>query len=124
MLRNRRGGMSLRWLSELLDAGIEIHGQIVVCPGTNDGAVLDDTLAGVLDRFPQLATLCVVPLGVSQFSTEPDLRPHTVSEAAAVIDCVEDWQDVFLTTLGRRLGLSGRRVLPPGGPAFPVSGQL
>jgi NifB/MoaA-like Fe-S oxidoreductase len=103
MLRNNRGAMSLRWLGALLDAGIEVHGQIVVCPGTNDGAVLDDTLAGVLDRFPELATLCVVPLGVSRFSSEPELRPHTTEEAAAVVDCVEDWQDVFLAVLGRRL---------------------
>jgi putative radical SAM enzyme (TIGR03279 family) len=103
MLRNRRGAMSLRWLGALLEAGIEVHGQIVVCPGTNDGAVLDDTLAGVLDRFPGLATLCVVPLGVSRYSTEPDLRRHTAAEAAAVIAAVEDWQDVFLAVLGRRL---------------------
>ena len=56
MLRNRRGATSLRWLRALLDHGIEVHGQVVVCPGVNDGAVLDDTLAGVLDRYPELAT--------------------------------------------------------------------
>ena len=58
---------SLRWLRALLDHGIEVHGQVVVCPGLNDGAVLDDTLAGVLDRYPELASLCVVPLGVSRY---------------------------------------------------------
>jgi putative radical SAM enzyme (TIGR03279 family) len=57
MLRNRRGATSLRWLSALLDGGIEVHGQVVVCPGRNDGAVLEDTLAGVLDRYPTLATV-------------------------------------------------------------------
>ena len=71
MLRNRRGATSLRWLRALLDHGIEVHGQVVVCPGVNDGAVLDDTLAGVLDRYPELASLCVVPLGVSRYNTEP-----------------------------------------------------
>src|SRR6266705_2426371 len=44
LLRNRRGATSLRWLGALLDAGVEVHGQVVVCPGINDGAVLDDTL--------------------------------------------------------------------------------
>ena len=43
MLKNPRGGMSLRWLRALLDHGIEVRGQIVVCPGVNDGAILDDT---------------------------------------------------------------------------------
>src|SRR6478752_1262088 len=64
LLRNPRGGMSLRWLRALLDNGITVHGQIVVCPGINDGDVLADTLAGVLDRYSSLASLAVVPLGV------------------------------------------------------------
>src|SRR5215510_7621343 len=50
LLRNRRGATSLRWLAALLEAGIEVHGQVVVCPDVNDGPVLDDTLLGVLDR--------------------------------------------------------------------------
>ena len=79
MLRNRRGATSLRWLRALLDHGIEVHGQIVVCPDRNDGAILDDTFAGVLDTYPELASLCVVPLGVSRFNTEPAMRPHTPS---------------------------------------------
>ena len=103
MLRNRRGATSLRWLRALLDNGIEVHGQVVVCPGINDGRVLDDTLAGVLDEYPELASLCVVPLGVSRWSTEARMRAHTQEEAAAVVDCVEDWQDIFLATLGRRV---------------------
>ena len=103
MLRNRRGATSLRWLRALLDHGIEVHGQVVVCPGINDGRVLDGTLAGVLDRYPELASVCVVPLGVSRFNKEPRMRPHTLAEAADVVDCVHDWQDVFLATLGRRV---------------------
>jgi putative radical SAM enzyme (TIGR03279 family) len=103
MLRNRRGATSLRWLRALLDHGVEVHGQVVVCPGVNDGAVLDDTLAGVLDRYAELASMCVVPLGVSRFNTEARMRPHTRAEAAAVVDCVHDWQEVFAATFGRRM---------------------
>ena len=103
MLRNRRGGTSLRWLRALLDAGIEVHGQIVVCPGVNDRAVLEDTLCGILDRFPELASAAAVPLGVSRFSTEASMRPHTTEEAARVLDSIHDWQDTFREVLGRRL---------------------
>ena len=46
-----------------------------------DGAVLADTLAGVLDRYPELASLCVVPLGVSRHNTEARMRPSTPTEA-------------------------------------------
>src|SRR5438105_12377922 len=101
--RNRRGATSLRWRELLLDAGIEVHGQVVVCPGINDGAVLDDTLLGVLDRFPQLATVGVVPLGVSAHNREEEMRVHTLAEAQAVVDLVEIWQTRFLAALGRRL---------------------
>jgi putative radical SAM enzyme (TIGR03279 family) len=92
MLRNRRGATSLRWLRALLDHGIEVHGQVVVCPGVNDGPVLADTLAGVLDQYPELRTLACVPLGVSRYSHEPAMRAHTAAEAAAVVDAVGEWQ--------------------------------
>ena len=63
MLKNPRGGMSLRWLRALLDHGIAVHGQVVLCPGVNDGEVLRRTMAGVLDEYPELESVAVVPLG-------------------------------------------------------------
>jgi NifB/MoaA-like Fe-S oxidoreductase len=119
MLRNRRGATSLRWLRALLDHGVEVHGQVVCCPGRNDGAVLDDTLAGVLDRYPELASLCVVPLGVSRHSTEPAMRAHTPAEAAAVLDTVHDWQDIYLRVLGRRLVFAADEYYLLAGRPFP-----
>ena len=103
ILRNRRGAVSLRWLRALLDADIEVHGQVVVCPGLNDGDVLDDTLAGVLERYAELATVCVVPLGVSQFNTQERMRPHAQAEARRVVDIVHGWQATFLEAVGRRV---------------------
>jgi len=103
MLRNPRGATSLRWLRALLDHGITVHGQIVVCPGINDGDVLDDTLAGVLDEYPELASVAAVPLGISKHSNEAAMRPHTLEEANRAVDIVEHWQSVFLAVLGRRM---------------------
>ena len=103
LLRNRRGATSLRWLHALLEAGVEVHGQVVVCPGVNDGDALDDTMLGILDRFPRLATVGVVPLGVSDYSTEAEMRPHTLAESRAVLDTVQRWQARFVDALGRRL---------------------
>ncbi|HUA93970.1 MAG TPA: DUF512 domain-containing protein [Acidimicrobiales bacterium] len=103
MLRNPKGATSLRWLGILLEGGIEIHGQIVLCPGINDGPVLEDTLVGILDRFPRLSTVGVVPLGLSRYSQEPSMRPHTTAEARAVCDTVTAWQARYTAVLGRRL---------------------
>ena len=120
MLRNPRGATSLRWLRALLDGGIEVHGQIVVCPGVNDGDALETTLAGIVDEYSDLATVACVPLGVSDYTTEPAMRAHTAAEAAAVVDLVETWQDLCLRALGRRLVyaadeyyLLARRRFPP-----------
>jgi putative radical SAM enzyme (TIGR03279 family) len=103
MLRNPKGATSLRWLSVLLEGGIEVHGQVVVCPGVNDGPALEDTLAGVLDQYPGLATVGVVPIGISQFSKEAEMRAHTTAEAAFVVDTVAEWQGIYKKALGRRL---------------------
>lgn len=103
MLRNRRGGMSLRWLKLLLRHGIEVNGQIVVCPGINDGDVLEGTFIDVLDQYSDLQHVAVVPLGISRFNKEPDMRRHTQEEARRVVDLVDTWQEIFLHYLGRRM---------------------
>jgi putative radical SAM enzyme (TIGR03279 family) len=119
LLRNRRGATSLRWLGALLDAGVEVHGQIVVCPDLNDGPALHDTLLGILDRFPRLASVGVVPLGVSAHTTEPDLRPHTRAEAVEVLDTVDWWQARYLDALGHRLVFAADEYYLLAGRAFP-----
>ena len=121
MLRNRRGATSLRWLRALLDHGIEVHGQVVVCPGVNDGEVLADTLVGVLDEYPELASVAVVPLGISRYSNEPAMRPHTRAEAEAVVDLVAAWQERYLSLLGRRLVFAADEYHLLAGRPFPES---
>jgi putative radical SAM enzyme (TIGR03279 family) len=103
LLRNPKGATSLRWLSVLLAGGIEVHGQVVVCPGVNDGAALEDTMVGILDEYPELASVGVVPLGVSRYSDEPDMRPHTRREALETCATVARWQAIFTSVLGRRM---------------------
>jgi putative radical SAM enzyme (TIGR03279 family) len=121
LLRNRRGATSLRWLAALLDAGVEVHGQLVVCPGVNDGAVLEDTLLGVLDRYPQLASVGAVPLGVSAHGSEPDMRPHTRAEAAAVLDTIERWQARFVAAVGHRMVFAADEYYLMAGRPLPVT---
>ena len=101
MLRNPRGATSLRWLRELLRAGIEVHAQVVVCPGVNDGAELVRTLHDVLSLYPELTSVALVPVGVSAFSMEATMRTHTREEAQSVVRLAERFQRMSLEVLGR-----------------------
>jgi len=103
MLRNRRGATSLRWLDALLENDITVHGQVVLCPDINNGAVLERTLAETITRFPKLATLGIVPLGLSKYNKEPNLRVHTPQEAADDLEIIHFWQGRALDALGRRV---------------------
>ncbi len=101
MLRNPRGATSLRWLRELLKAGIEVHAQVVVCPGINDGPELERTLQDVVTLYPELQTVAVVPVGVSDFTLEETMRSHTAQEARDVIDLAEKYRRLTRELFGR-----------------------
>ncbi|MBA2337934.1 MAG: DUF512 domain-containing protein [Acidimicrobiia bacterium] len=103
MLRNPRGATSLRWLRGLLDQGVVVHGQVVLCPGINDGAVLDRTCAEILVRYPRLATVGIVPLGLSRYNAEANLVVHTAAGARRDLEVVHAWQERALATWGRRV---------------------
>ncbi len=103
LLRNPRGATSLRWLTEILRAGITVHAQVVVCPGVNDGDELRTTMEDVLTTYPELATVALVPLGVSRFSQEPTMRPPSAEEAGRVLDQLERYRDLATRVLGRPL---------------------
>ena len=120
LLRNARGATSLRWLDVLLENGIEVHAQVVVCPGVNDASVLEETLLAFLDRFADVASVGVVPLGISDHSNEPNMRPHTAWEADATLQLVERAAALSRNLLGRRrifasdeFYLIAQRPLPP-----------
>ncbi|MGH8936967.1 MAG: DUF512 domain-containing protein [Acidimicrobiia bacterium] len=121
MLRNPRGATSLRWLRALLAGGIEVHGQIVLCSGVNDGTVLERTCAEIVARYPQLASVGVVPLGVSRYNNEESLHPHTPEQAAEALDTLRAWQEVALDALGRRMFFASDELYLMAGWEFPAS---
>jgi len=103
MLRNPRGATSLRWLRALLANGVAVHGQIVLCPDVNSGPVLERTLAELLDSYPQLASVGIVPLGLSRYGRESTLRVHQAEDAQADLEIIHAWQEIALQRMGRRL---------------------
>lgn len=121
LLRNPKGGMSLRWLRAVLDADLEVHGQVVCCPGLNDGDVLEATLAGLLAGYPELASVGVVPLGLSRFNSEDGLRAPTSADARETLDAIHAWQQVALARLGRRLVFASDEWYLLAGRDFPAA---
>ena len=123
MLKNSRGGMSLRWLRAILDAGIEVRGQIVVCPGVNDGEVFERTMLGIADSFSDLASVAVVPLGISKFNTEAAMRVHTAEEARNVLSVVLQWQMLFEQLVGHKMVFAADEYFLMADEPFPALGD-
>jgi len=119
MLRNPRGATSLRWLRELLDHGIEVHGQVVLCPGINDGVVLERTCAEVLVRYAALASVAIVPVGLSRFNRVKRLSVHGPDDARRDVEAIEHWQERALDALGRRLFFASDELYLVAGMPFP-----
>ncbi len=88
---------SRRSLERLAAAGLELHLQVVLCPGWNDGEVLTETVARTA-ALPAVADIGIVPVSLA---VEGDLRRVTATDAAAVCDAVAEWQALQ----GRRRGI-------------------
>ena len=90
MMKNKHAGESLAHLYRLAEAGVEIHGQIVLCRGINDGAELDRTLRDLAALYPAVSSVSIVPAGLTRY--REGLHPltmFTAAESGAVIDQVE-----------------------------------
>jgi putative radical SAM enzyme (TIGR03279 family) len=88
----------LRWLGE---RGIELHTQIVVTPGLNDGPHLDRSIADLADVWPAVRSISVVPVGITRHH-KYGYRPNTLDECRTVLDQVTVWQGKYLARWGVR----------------------
>ncbi len=84
-------------LRRLVSAGIELHCQVVLCPGINDGAALEQTIADLADFYPQLASVAIVPVGLTQFRKKlPQLKKVTADDAISSLSLIHKFQQEFL----------------------------
>ncbi len=105
LLKNPRAGLLLEQLQWFQERRLQIHAQVVLCPGINDGEHLTQTLRD-LARFhqgevPAVASVAVVPVGLTRFRPEADeLVPVSRDRAKAVIYQVQALQQQFKQQLG------------------------
>lgn len=122
MMNNRFAGELMTKLERLLGAGIQVHTQIVCCPGYNDGEVLAKTFTDLYARHPGVLTMAVVPVGLTKNRDHlHELRTFTKEEAAAVVEQVTAWQErcrqetgKSFVYLGDEFYLLADKELPPG----------
>lgn len=90
-------------LEQLTSAGIEIHCQIVVCPGINDGKVLQQSIETLYRLAPKIRSLAVVPVGLTRFRKNlPVMRCLTRQESVETVEMIEAFQKKFLRHGGSR----------------------
>ena len=120
MLHNKRAGEIMDIMGRFAAAGITMNCQIVCCPGINDGAALQRSMADLRRLYPSVNSVSIVPLGLTKHREGlHELEAFTPEHAAETIDLVEAYAEKCLAETGTRLFfcsdelyLKAGRVLP------------
>ena len=121
MLANKRGGEVLKYLPRLVEGGIAVNCQLVLCRGINDGEELRRTLGDLLELTPMVQSIAAVPCGVTNYRQNLFKQtPYDAETSAAVIDIMEEFGDECKRRHGKRIiypsdewYLKAGRPIPP-----------
>lgn len=117
-IEKRRADISSQ-ITRLLDAGIEIHAQVVLCPTINDGEILRRTIADLAADYPRITSVAIVPLGLTRYNTDPRLTPVTPEFCRRTIDEVTKIQEQLRHRLGTTFAFLGDEIYLRGEQAVP-----
>lgn len=121
MIKHKRAGRIRAQLESLFEHDIQVHTQIVLCPGYNDGKDLDNTLEKLMSYYPNVLSIAIVPLGLTDYRAHlPQIPGVSREDAERIIAQVRPWQERCLSEFGTpliRLGdefywLTGREYPP------------
>ncbi len=116
---DKRRADTQRQMTRLLDAGIEIHAQVVLCPGINDGDILERTINDLAADFPRITSVAIVPLGLTRYNNDPRLTPVTPQFCQDVIRDVTRMQKELRQRLGTTFAFLGDEIYLRAGQAAP-----
>jgi len=104
MLKNKFAGNIKENIKKLVDAGILVNCQIVLCRGINDGEELDRTIRELTDMSPGVNSISVVPVGITKYREKlTPLTPYDKNSSLEVIEQVEKWQKKLLEKYNSRI---------------------
>jgi putative radical SAM enzyme (TIGR03279 family) len=106
-------------LKRLLDAGIEIHAQVVLCPEINDKDVLEKTILDLAAEYPRITSVAIVPLGLTRYNTDARLTRVTPEFCRDVIDQVVRLQKQLHAKFGTNFALLGDEIYLRAGRRIP-----
>ncbi len=106
-------------LKTLLDNNIEIHAQVVLCPGINDGKQLEKTLRDLAAHYPKVVSTAVVPVALTRYNTDERLTRVTPEFCRRTIFEVEKLQKEFRKTLGVTFAFLGDEIYIKAGLPIP-----
>jgi putative radical SAM enzyme (TIGR03279 family) len=118
----KKDDLILEKIKLLHDNGIDMHTQIVLCPGINDGATLEKTVTDLSQYWKHIVSLAVVPVGLTDHRFGlASLRKVDAAYARELLDRVDRWQKKFRTRMGRgfvyasdEFHIVAGRPIPPG----------
>jgi len=106
-------------MRRLMDAGIDIHAQVVLCPRINDGEILRRTINDLAALHPRVTSVAIVPLGLTRYLNDPRLTPvtpefcrQTVREVSAIQSDLRTWLGTTFAFLGDEIYLKAGRAIP------------
>ncbi len=106
-------------LKTLLDNGIELHAQVVLCPAINDGIQLEKTLRDLAEHYPKVVSTAVVPVALTRYNTDERLTRVTPEFCRRTIREVEKLQKEFRKTLGVTFAFLGDEIYIKAGMPVP-----
>jgi putative radical SAM enzyme (TIGR03279 family) len=89
-------------LQRLGDLGIQLHTQVVLMPGLNDGPALAQTVADLATLHPAVQSMAIVPVGLTRYHRY-HLRPYRPDEAEPILDSITAWQREYRSQHGLNL---------------------
>ncbi|HKP48074.1 MAG TPA: DUF512 domain-containing protein [Pyrinomonadaceae bacterium] len=106
-------------LKQLLDAGIEVHAQVVLCPGINDRDVLAKTIDDLAKEYPRISSVAIVPLGLTRYNTDSRLTAVRPEFCRETIEQVARIQHGLKKQLGTNFAFLGDEIYLRAGLAVP-----
>jgi putative radical SAM enzyme (TIGR03279 family) len=97
-------------LRRLLDNDIEVHAQVVLCPGINDGAILEKTLRDLAAYYPKVISTAVVPVALTRYNTDERLTRVTTEFCRETIRQVGKLQREFRRELRTTFAFLGDEI--------------